>query len=262
MAAGRSDPGGLGIMDAMVLAAGLGRRLRPFTNDTPKALIEVDGVPILERIIRYLTAAGVDRIIVNAHHHADQMEHFVANQKDRDVEILLSAEPEQPLGTGGGLLHAAPLFRRDEPFVLYNGDIITDLDLEAMSRVHRANDRLATLAVNRRETSRCLLFDDEGLYGWANLSTGESEASRPVRGQQRQIPFAGVHVLSPRIFDLISERGAFSIIPVYLRLACAGYCLLPYDVSAALWLEIGNPERLETARRVVSTLRDRSGLSP
>ncbi|MCK5439944.1 MAG: nucleotidyltransferase family protein [Gemmatimonadetes bacterium] len=262
MAAGRSDPGGLEVVDAMVLAAGLGKRLRPLTNDTPKALIEVDGVPILERIIRYLAAAGVDRIIVNAHHHADQMERFVADRKDRDIEILLSTEPEQPLGTGGGLLHAAPLFRRDEPFVLYNGDIITDLDLEAMSRAHRTDDRLATLAVNHRETSRCLLFDDEGLYGWANLSTGESETSRPVRGEKCRIPFAGVHVLSPRIFDLISERGAFSIIPLYLRLARAGYRILPYDVSPALWLEIGNPERLETARRVVSTLRGRSGLSP
>ncbi len=246
----------------MVLAAGLGTRLRPFTNDTPKALIEVDGVPILERIIRYLTAAGADRVIVNTHHHSHQIEHYVADRKDREVEILLSAEPDRPLGTGGGLLNAASFFRRDEPFVLYNGDIITDLDLVAMNRAHQADDRLATLAVNRRETSRCLLFDDEGLYGWANLSTGESETSRPTCGENRSIPFAGVHVLSPRIFDLISERGAFSIIPVYLRLAQAGYRILPHDVSAALWLEIGNPERLETARRVLSKLKDRNGLSP
>jgi NDP-sugar pyrophosphorylase family protein len=246
----------------MVLAAGLGTRLRPLTDDTPKALIEVDGVPILERIIRYLTAAGVDRIIVNAHHHAGQIERFIADRKDPDVEVLLSVEPVQPLGTGGGLLHAAPLFRHDEPFVLYNGDIITDLDLAAMNRAHRADDRVATLAVNHRETLRCLLFDDEGLYGWANLSTGESKTSRPVRGEKLLVPFAGVHVLSPRIFDLISERGAFSIIPVYLRLAQAGYRILPHDVSAALWLEIGNPERLKTARRVISTLKDRNGLFP
>lgn len=246
----------------MVLAAGLGTRLRPLTNDTPKALIDVDGVPILERIIRYLATAGIDRIIVNAHHHADQIGRFIADRKTSDVEILLSVEPDQPMGTGGGLLHAAPLFRREKPFVLYNGDIITDLDLEAMSDAHRTDDRLATLAVNHRETSRCLLFDDEGLYGWANLSTGESKTSRPTRGENHKIPFAGIHVLSPKIFDLISERGAFSIIPVYLRLATAGYRILPYDVSAALWLEIGNPERLEAARHVVSTLRDRSDLSP
>ncbi len=246
----------------MVLAAGLGTRLRPFTDDTPKALIEIDGVPILERIIRYLTAAGVDRIIVNTHHHADQIERFVADRENPEVEILLSNEPVQLLGTGGGLLNAAPLFRRDEPFVLYNGDIITDLDLTAMNRAHRTDDRLATLAVNHRETSRCLLFDDDGLYGWANLSTDESKTSRPVRGENNAIPFAGVHVLSPKIFELISERGAFSIIPVYLRLAQAGYRILPHDVSSALWLEIGNPERLETARRVVSTLKGRNGLSP
>lgn len=246
----------------MVLAAGLGTRLRPFTDDMPKVLIEVDGVPILERIIRYLTAAGVDRIIVNTHHHADQIERFVFDREDLGVEILLSAEPDQPLGTGGGLLNATSLFRRDEPFVLYNGDIITDLDLAAMSDAHRTDDRLATLAVNHRETARCLLFDDRGLYGWANLSTGESKTSREARGEKHAIPFAGVHVLSPQIFDLISERGAFSIIPVYLKLARTGYRILPHDVSTALWLEIGNPERLETARRVVSTLRDRNGLSP
>lgn len=246
----------------MVLAAGLGTRLRPFTDETPKALIEIDGVPILERIIRYLTAAGVDRIIVNTHYHADQIERFVADRENPDVEILLSVEPVQPLGTGGGLLNAAPLFRRDEPFVLYNGDIITDLDLMAMNRAHQVDDRLATLAVNHRETARCMLFDDEGLYGWANLSTGELKTSRPVRGENLAIPFAGVHVLSPKIFELISERGAFSIIPVYLRLVQAGYRILPHDVSAALWLEIGNPERLETARRVVSALKDRNGLSP
>lgn len=246
----------------MVLAAGLGTRLRPFTDDTPKALIEIDGVPILERIIRYLTAAGVDRIIVNAHHHADQMERFIADRENPEVEILLSVEPVQPLGTGGGLLNAAPLFRRDEPFVLYNGDIITDLDLTAMNRAHRTDDRLVTLAVNHRETPRCLLFDDDGLYGWANLSTGESKTSRPVRGEDHAIPFAGVHVLSPKILELISERGAFSIIPVYLRLVQAGYRILPHDVSAALWLEIGNPKRLETARRVVSALKGRNGLSP
>ncbi|MEJ2153334.1 MAG: nucleotidyltransferase family protein [Gemmatimonadota bacterium] len=262
MAAGRKDLGELEIVDAMILAAGLGTRLRPFTDDRPKALIEVDGVPILERIIRYLTAAGVDRVIINTHHHAHQIERFVADRGNLEVEILLSAEPDQPLGTGGGLMNAASLFRRDEPFVLYNGDIITDFDLVAMNRAHRVDERLGTLAVNHRQTSRCLLFDDEGLYGWANLSTGESETSRPVRGKSHAIPFAGVHVLSPKIFDLISERGAFSIIPVYLRLVQAGYRLLPHDVSAALWLEIGNPERLETARRVVSTLKGRSDLSP
>ena len=147
----------------MILAAGLGTRLRPITDHTPKVLVEVGGLKILERIAWRLVAAGADRRIVNAHRHADRIEAAAATLAGEvDVEVRISVEKEQPLDTGGGLLHAEPLFRKDAPFFLHNGDIVTDIDLTALYEAH-GGERIATLAVGRRETSRHLLFDEGGL---------------------------------------------------------------------------------------------------
>lgn len=236
-------------MDAMILAAGLGTRLRPLTEHTPKALIEVGGVAILEGIARRLVAAGADRIIVNVHRHADRIESFLEGL-GMEVEILVSREEERPLETGGGLLHAAPLFQREAPFFLHNGDIVTAIDLAALYGAH-GPDRLATLAVGRRDTSRYLLFDDHGLCGWENIATGEGVRCREEVGATLRWPFAGIHVISPRIFEWITEEGAFSIVDVYLRLAAGGERILPWDAGDALWLEIGSPGRLEAARRAL-----------
>lgn len=239
-------------MDAMILAAGLGIRLRPLTDHTPKALLEVGGVPILERITRRLVAAGADRIIVNTHRHRDQIEaHAARLGGELGIEILVSVEEQRPLETGGGLAHAEPLFRKDGPFLLHNGDIITEIDLAGMMSAHRASGALATLAVGRRETSRHLLFDEEGLLGWENAASGRSVRCREAVGEIVRWPFAGIHVLSPAIFDRITERGAFSIVDLYLRLAARGERILPWDVGHALWLEVGDPARLERARRTM-----------
>lgn len=233
----------------MILAAGLGTRLRPLTDRTPKALIEVGGVTMLERIARRLVDAGANRIIINVHHHADAIERFAKLLSlDLGAKILLSREEEGPLETGGGLLHAAPLFRQETPFYLHNIDIITNFDLAAIYEAHRARGALATLAVNRRETSRFLLFDDGGLYGRADQSMGLVETIRAASGGSERIAFAGVHVVSPEIFGLITEQRIFSILDLYLRLAAEGRRILPYDVSGASWLEIGTPERLAKAR--------------
>ncbi|MGH7551093.1 MAG: nucleotidyltransferase family protein [Gemmatimonadota bacterium] len=237
----------------MILAAGLGTRLRPLTDHTPKALIEIGGVSILERIARRLVAAGADRLIVNAHHHADQIEASAARlSAELGVDVLVSLEEEEPLETGGGLAHAEPRFRKDGPFLLHNGDIVTDIDLARMVAAHRTSGAFATLAVGHRETTRFLLFDDRGLYGWENSARGTERTSRPISGDSRRLPFAGVHVISPEIFGLITERGIFSIIALYLRLSAAGHTILPHDVTGALWLEIGDPERLARAREVLA----------
>lgn len=244
----------------MILAAGLGTRLRPLTDHTPKALIEVGGVPILERIARRLTEAGVDRIIVNAHHHANQIEaHAERLTRGLGIEVLVSVEEEEPLETGGGLAHAEPLFRKDGPFLLHNGDIVTEIDLAPLYDAHD-DDRLATLAVGRRETSRRLLFDGEGLVGWENVATGRSERCRQVVGELEAWPFAGIHVISPEIFSQITETGSFSIIALYLRLSAEGHAILPYDVTGALWLEVGGPERLARAREILAQGEDPGGI--
>lgn len=247
----------------MILAAGLGTRLRPLTDHTPKALIELGAVSILERIARRLAAVGADRIIVNVHHHADQIEATVVRLAgELGVEMLVSVEEEEPLETGGGLAHAEPLFRKDGSFLLHNGDIVTDIDLAGLLAAHRATGALATLAVGRRETTRFLLFDDHGLCGWENTGRGTQKTSRPISGDRRRFPFAGVHAVSPEIFGLITERGAFPILDLYLRLSAEGCAILPHDVTGALWLEIGDRERLARARDVLAKREDTGPTGP
>ncbi|MDX1674010.1 MAG: sugar phosphate nucleotidyltransferase [Longimicrobiales bacterium] len=248
-------------MDGMILAAGLGTRLRPLTDETPKALIRVGGVPMLERVARRLIAAGVDRLIVNVHHHADQVIEFIGRRDGFGVETRISREPARPLETGGGLLHAREHFREDGPFLLHNVDVICDADLGAMVMAHRAAEAgpgsgavpgtpvLATLAVQDRAAKRFLRFDDHGLQARIDQRDGSVDTARPVHGETRDRAFAGIHVISPRIFHLMTEDGFFSIIEPYLRLAGEGYRILPHDVTGALWLEVGDPDRLERARR-------------
>ncbi len=236
----------------MILAAGLGTRLRPLTDHTPKVLVEVGGVTILERIVRRLVAAGADRIIVNAHRHADQIERQAARLgEELGIEVLVSVEEETPLETGGGLAHAETLFRKDGPFFLHNGDIITEVDLAGMMTAHRATGALATLAVGSRETSRYLLFDDRGLCGWESVATGESHRCRETDGKVEAWPFAGIHTISPDLFGLITEAGVFSILTLYLRLSAEGHAILPHNVTDAPWLEIGDSERLARAHAIL-----------
>lgn len=238
----------------MILAAGLGTRLRPITRHTPKALISIGGMTLLERVIRRLSAAGADRIIVNVHHRADLIEEFLhppegeGTLADVAADILVSREDDGPLETGGGLVHAAHLFRHETPFYLHNVDLVTGIDLGDLYRSHVSGSGLATLAVQERRASRFLLFDDVGLYGRRDESTGREERARDARGEPRALGFTGVHVVSPDIFGLLTERGTFSIIDAYLRLAAAGHRILPHDVSDALWLEIGTPALLRRAR--------------
>jgi N-acetyl-alpha-D-muramate 1-phosphate uridylyltransferase len=238
-------------VDAMILAAGLGTRLGTVTRDLPKALVELGGVPILEHVARRLIAAGADRLVINVHHHADAIVSFVEAREGFGIDVRFSREDDAPLETGGGLLHAARQFRGDRPILLHNVDVLCDADLGALLAAHEATGALATLAVSRRDTSRTLLFDDDGLHGRRNEATGEATAFRPARGALRPFAFAGIHALDPRILERITERGAFSIMAVYARLSAEGARIAGHDVGAATWLEIGNPERLEAARRWV-----------
>lgn len=236
-------------MDAMILAAGVGSRLGRITADTPKALVTVAGVPVLEHVARRLIAAGADRLIINVHHHADQIVEFVRGRDGFGVEVVFSHEPDAPLETGGGLWHAAPWFRRDRPFFLHNVDVLSEIDLQTLYRAHERSAGLATLAMHERRSSRYLLFDDAGLCGRNDTRTGDVTYAREVRGTPHQLAFCGIHVISPELLDRITERGAFSIIDLYLRLAGEGASIGVFDASGSLWLEIGSPERLEQARR-------------
>lgn len=238
-------------MDAMIFAAGLGTRLRPLTDDIPKALVPVEGVPMLERVARRLVAAGADRLVVNAHWLGEQVARFVEERDGFGAECIVVQESgDAPLETGGGLLNAAPLLRRDAPFFLHNVDVITDLPLHAMYAAHETSGALVTLAVQRRDASRALLFDDLGLCGHTDR-TEKRTLARDVEGRLETLGFTGVHVASPALLDLFEEVGAFSIIWPYLRLAARGESILPYRVDRSRWVDIGTPERLAEAAELV-----------
>lgn len=241
-------------MDAMILAAGLGTRLRPLTDHTPKALIDVGGTPIIERVAQRLIQAGADRLIVNTAHLAQQIEDYVRSRDGFGVEAVFSREDPGPLETGGALLAAEGRFRGDAPFFLHNADILSDIPLDRMYAAHRdAGDPLATVAVLDRPSARRLLFDDAGLLGRTDEGKGVDLRVRDAVGEVRAVPFAGIHVVSPRIFGLTTERGAFSILDPYLRLAAAGERILPFRVDGYTWVDIGRPEQLEEARRRFGT---------
>lgn len=235
----------------MLLAAGLGTRLRPLTDRIPKALVPVGGVPILERVARRLIDAGADRLVVNLHHLGDQIRDFVLSRDGFGVEVVFSEEPGGALETGGGLLRAAPLLRGDAPFFLHNADILSEIPLEAMYASHLESGALATLAVMERPTSRRLLFDERGLLGRTDEGKGLRLEARGAVGEVEALAFGGVHVISPRLLGRLEERGAFSILDPYLRLAGEGERILPFRIDAHRWLDIGKPEQLEAAERWV-----------
>jgi NDP-sugar pyrophosphorylase family protein len=245
-------------MEGMILAAGLGTRLGPLTEDVPKALIQVGGKPLLSWVVEAMRAAGVGRIIINTHHHEEQIRDFLGRWAPPGLEFLVSPEPHGPFETGGGLLQAAPLFKEEGAFLLHNVDVLSTIPLIHLSDTHRraresdAPRLLATLAVQRRDSRRVLLFDEEGLMGWENRGSdrapdGRVQIRSPMGGVTR-FSFTGIHVVEPAIFRLTRRTGSFSIITLYLELAAAGWTILPADVTGEEWDDIGTPERLEAAR--------------
>jgi NDP-sugar pyrophosphorylase family protein len=229
-------------MKAMILAAGLGTRLRPLTDRRPKALVEVAGRTLLEITLARLRNFGIREVIVNVHHCADQAIDYLAKHRNFGMRIELSRE-EELLDTGGGLKKAARFFLEggpgeDAPFLLHNVDVLSTIDLAQMLRAHTERNALATLAVQARSTSRPLLFDEQGqLRGRA---AGEPAPYTPQA-------FCGIHFLSTRIFDLLHETGPFSIIDAYIRLAAQGEKITAFPADASYWRDLGKPESIEKA---------------
>ena len=244
-------------MEAMILAAGGGTRLRPLTDDVPKALVEVGGRPLLGWVMDRITGAGATRIIINTHHHQDQILAYLEQHATEGIEVAVSPEPDGPFDTGGGLFSAAPLFRERGPFILHNVDVLSTIPLGGLVARHttagagKGDPPVASLAVQTRESNRSLLFDDEGLLGWENRGSDRApegaHRARASIGEVRRFSFTGIHVVEPRIFDLSERKGTFSIITLYLELAAQGYVLQPIDVSDYAWLDVGTPERLNEA---------------
>jgi NDP-sugar pyrophosphorylase family protein len=243
-------------MKAMILAAGLGTRLRPLTNHRPKALVTVASKTLLEITIERLRSFGVDQLIVNAHYFAEMIVDYLRAHQNFGMHIEVSHEPAL-LDTGGGLKNAAHFFLEgaldwDQPFFLHNVDVISSIDLDAMLRFHREHDALATLAVQHRDTSRLLLFDERAeLCGRRTSLDHEPEIVR-TSSSTEALGFSGVHVLSPRIFALLKEQGTFSIIDAYLRLAAGGERILAFPADGCYWRDLGRPENVLQAEQDVA----------
>jgi NDP-sugar pyrophosphorylase family protein len=238
----------------MVLAAGLGTRLRPLTNDRPKALVEVGGRTMLEITLARLRSFGVRDVIVNVHHYADMVIEYLRMHNDFGMRIKVSRE-DALLDTGGGLKKAAWFFLQDgsqEPFLLHNVDVISSIDLARMVRFHNESEALATLAVQDRVTSRYLLFDGEGrLCGRQVGRDGTPELARACDGAQA-LAFSGIHMISPRLLTLMREDGVFSIIAAYLRLAGEGENIRGFRADAYRWRDLGKPENVAEAAREIA----------
>jgi NDP-sugar pyrophosphorylase family protein len=245
----------------MVLAAGLGTRLQPLTNDRPKALVKVAGRTMLELTLTRLKNSGIVDVIINTHHFADMVADYLATHHNFGMHIEISRE-QVLLDTGGGLKQAAHFFLdshidNDEPFLLHNVDVLSEIDFQLMLHRHRETGALATLAVRDRPTSRYLLFDQaDHLCGRRAGIQGPAEFVRDVREDQAlTLAFSGIHIISPRIFSLISEQSAFSIIPVYLRLAAAGQPIMAFTADRYYWRDLGRPEQIAEAAHDIESGR-------
>jgi NDP-sugar pyrophosphorylase family protein len=240
-------------MKAMVLAAGLGTRLRPLTDDRPKALVEIAGRTLLEITLARLRTFGIREVIVNAHHFADQIVEYLKANANFGMRIEISRE-DVLLDTGGGLKKAAWFFledaaSRDESFIVHNVDVISTIDLVKMVEAHEANDALATLAVQKRDSGRQLLFDEHlQLCGRRAGRDREAEIVRPVP-RLEPLAFSGIHVISPSLLPMMSEEGIFSIVASYLRLAGYGEKILGFRADQCYWRDLGRIEDLQQAEQ-------------
>ena len=231
---------------AMIFAAGLGTRFKPWTDKHPKALAIVNGKSLLQRNIEYLQQYGVTDVIVNVHHFADQITDAVKQHKGWGSTIIISDETDEVLETGGGLLKARDLFKPGERFITCNADFLTDLDISKLIAFHEQKKSLITFAVTNRKTSRYLLFDDQSrLCGWRNVSTGQDKISI-AKENYIERAYSCVVVFEYDIFKLIPFTGKFSIIDVYLALA-AEYPIYGYDHSGDRLVDVGKPESIAIA---------------
>lgn len=233
---------------AMIFAAGLGTRLKPWTDHHPKALAVVNGKPLLQRNIEYLKSYGIQNIVINVHHFADQVFDFLRKNNNFGCAIQVSHEKEEALETGGGLQFAEPLLKNAKRFLVINADILTDLNIDAMLRFHLQHKPLATLAVTSRSSSRGFLFNEkQQLCGWRNNTTGEERVSI-VSSVKIPMAFSGIHIIEQTIFPLITESGKFSMVDLYLRL-CKDHPVIGYDHSNDILVDVGKPESIAIAEQ-------------
>lgn len=234
-------------MKAMIFAAGIGSRLRPLTDEIPKALVKVDGVPMIERVLMKFKAFGITEVIINVHHHAEKIIEFLKQKDSFGLQVSISDESDYLLDTGGGLWKAAWFFSDNQPFLVHNVDVLSGVSFESMLLYHQSSPGIATLAVSDRATSRYFLFDNEMILGgWENVK----EQRRIVVGDEkvtlRPLAFSGIQIVDPAVFRLIHREGKFSIVDVYLELA-SNHIIKGMMHSSDDWIDMGKLPDIERA---------------
>lgn len=235
-------------MNAMIFAAGLGTRLAPITNNIPKALVEVHGKPLIWYAVKNVVSSGAVRIVINVYHFASQVKKYVQQLREEfsEVEFLISDESNQLMDTGGGLLYAKNLFLPDQPILIHNADVLTNVDLLKMLNFHNSNNALATLMVQDRTTNRFLLFNAKNhLCGWENTKTNEKIISRELDKIWR-FAFDGVQIVNYNILSLLGDIRPFSITKAYLDLAVNNH-ILGWSEWEGQWFDVGTPQKYSVA---------------
>lgn len=238
-------------MNAMIFAAGLGTRLKPYTNEKPKALVEVNGKPMIYWQIQQLKHFGFKQLVVNVHHFADKLESYILQNFPND-NIKISDEREKLLDTGGGIKHALNLFDNDLPILIHNVDILSQVDLKLLYERHEQTNAAATLVVRDRDTNRYLLVNNAKLVGWKNTKTNQFKW---VNGEtkNKSLAFSGIHVVSQDLIRQIEETGKFSIIDSYLTYGKTNQISI-YEDQSEYWLDMGKPAHIEQANNLIPLL--------
>jgi NDP-sugar pyrophosphorylase family protein len=244
-------------MKAMIFAAGLGTRLKPFTATMPKALVPVAGMPMLEILIKHFQKNGINDIIINVHHFSDQVIGFLALNNNFGAKISISDESDLLLDTGGGLKKAAWFFDDKNPFLVQNVDVISDINYQEMLDMQSQSGSFATLAVSDRVSSRYFLFDERmQLCGWENTKTGELKIVNHNFQNLKRYAFSGIHVIDPEIFNFIKKEGKFSIVDTYLNIATT-HKITCFEHNPENWVDMGKPEELLKAQTILQKLRSK-----
>lgn len=234
-------------MRAMILAAGLGTRLKPLTDSTPKALIKIKDFTLLELQIRKLKAEGFNQIIINVHHFADKIKDYLKQSNFFECSIEISDESEKLLETGGGLKKAAHFFSDDKPFIIYNVDILSNISLNKLMEVHKASGSVATLAVQDRKSSRKFFFDKSNtLCGWINEKSGEKILTKDRQTELFPYSFSGIQVVDPKIFKYFPDKDVFSLVEFYLTTAKREE-IIGYVHNEDEWIDLGKIENIKKA---------------
>jgi len=242
-------------MRAMILAAGLGTRLKPLTDSAPKALVKIKDKTLLELQINKLKSEGFDQIIINVHHFADKVKKYLEQNNFFDCSIDISDESEKLLDTGGGLKKASHFFSDGKPFLVYNVDILSSVSLKKLVDLHINSSNIATLAVQDRKSSRKFLFDDKLiLHGWQNEKTREEIISRKPQTKLIAYSFSGIQIIDPRIFEYFPDKDVFSLVELYLS-AAKDEMIMGYEHNYDQWLDVGKIENLSEAEIVLNNIK-------